>query len=99
MRLLAKQSRVKWDVRDVKQMREKVKRQRKVEGSSYSQTSEQTHGFSLQGVGRTPRGLSRHEMVLHVMTSAGQPGQPGSKELQIIAAQIISVVWTVKVFR
>lgn len=36
--------------------------------SSYSQTSEQTHGLSLQGVGRKPTGLSRHEMVLHVTT-------------------------------
>lgn len=41
--------------------------------SGYSQTSEQTHGLGLQGVGGRPRGLSRHEMVPRVMTPAGLP--------------------------
>lgn len=45
--------------------------------SGYSQT----HGLSLQGVGRKPRRLSRHEMVLRVMTSAGQPGHLAAKRL------------------
>lgn len=35
---------------------------------SYSQTGEQTHGLALRALGREPRGMSRHEMVLHVTT-------------------------------
>lgn len=46
----------------------------KAASGSYSQTSKQTHGCSLQGVGRKPRALSRHEMVLHVTARAEQPG-------------------------
>ncbi len=60
----------------------KSKKRVKTARSGYSQTSEQTHGPALQGVGRRPRGLSRHEMVLHVTTWAGQPGHPAAKSLR-----------------
>lgn len=42
--------------------------------SSYSQTSKQTHGCRLQGVGKKPRAVSRHEMVLHVTAQVKQLG-------------------------
>ena len=73
------------DVRDRKQMKDNEKekgKNTKAVRSGYSQTSKQTHGLSLQGVGRKPRGLSRHEMVLRVMTLAGQPGHPAAKGLR-----------------
>lgn len=45
----------------------------KAASGSYSQTSKQTHGRGLQGVGREPRAASRHEMVLRVTARAEQP--------------------------
>lgn len=86
----------RWDVSGRKE--ERVIRTVKTAAarSGYSQTGEQTHGLSLQGVGRKPRGASRHEMVLpacHDLSRATRT--PGGKTPRISSVQMISVVQTV----
>lgn len=56
----------------------------KAVSGSYSQTSKQTHGCSLQGVGREPRAASRHEMLLRVTARAEQAGHLEAGKLQLI---------------
>lgn len=71
-----------------KSEREKKRVRMKAARGSYSQTDKQTHGCSLQGVGKKPGPLSRHEMVLHVTARAQQSRAasrtPGSRKLQFI---------------